>query len=502
MRASVIDLGYNSLKMVSYEIGHGNSFRAFDQRGSLTKIGEGLSETGFLNDGRMENAIRQLKVLNELNRLQKIDEVLPVATSPIREAINGEEFLQKARTETGLRFRVLTAKEEALFAYVGAVLALRLPNVLVFDLGGGSLELAFAKNYRVRKTLSLPLGALRLHEEFGKGGKKFEKKRYERMSRMIDDVLPHRGDFEMDSSVSLVGVGGTMRALARHDQYLHDYPINKVHNYVMSKKSVLSIHRKLRSMDIKDISRIPSFGKDRAESITAGSLVVAMLMECLRVDKVVVSTHGLRDGVLAEYLRRPAARGRRELTETAAGDYMTNWFGRSPLSLEFARSFDSLRVFTPVERKIVTEAAENFFDIYLSTRSENLFNSILNEDSHLSHSEQLALALAMVQAKSPKTANWFYSRYYSMLDDEARGSIDILAAFIRLMAVLRLTNSIASVHLRGKHLRVEVASPSREFPVLLLEQAAKDVEDATELKVTTVVARGGVGAQVSEVVRR
>jgi len=502
LKASVIDLGYNSLKMVSYEIGHGNSFKAFDQRGSLTKLGEGLGETGFLNEVRMEKAIRQLKLLNEVNRLQKIDEVLPVATSPVREAINGDDFLRMAREETGLRFRVLAPKEEALFAYVGAAMALRIPNAIVFDLGGGSLELAFAKNFRIRRTMSLPLGALRLNEEFGKGGKPFEKKRYDRMLRLIDDVLPERREFELDSSVALVGVGGTIRALARHDQHLREYPLNKVHNYLLSKKSVVSIHKKLRSMDVKDISRIPSFGKDRAESITAGSLVVALLMERLRIDGVVVSTHGLRDGVLAEYLRRPSSRGRGELTEVAAGEYLANWIGRKPLTLEFAQSLASLRIFTPFERKILNEAAESFFDNFLSTGPENLFYSVINEDSCLDHRDQLALALAMVQAKAPKTANWFYSKYYSMLRDESKGSIDILAAFIRMMSVLRLTNSIATARLRGRRLRLEVASPQREFPDQLLEQAVKDVEDATELKVAVVVARGAAGPQVSEVVRR
>jgi len=502
MRASVIDLGYNSLKMVSYEIGPSNTFRAFDQRGSLSKIGEGLNETGFLSEERMEKVVQQLKLLNEVNRLQKIDEVLPVATSPVREAINGDEFLRMARAETGLRFRVLTAKEEALFAYIGAAMATRIPDSVVFDLGGGSLELAFARGFRVRKILSMPLGALRLNDEFGKRGKRFDKKGYERMCRLIEEILPGRNEFDIDSRVALIGIGGTIRALARHDQQLRDYPLNKLHNYELNRKSVVSIHRKLRSMDAKEIAHIPSFGRDRAESVTAGSLVVSMLMERLRFDRVIVSTHGLRDGVLAEYLRRPAPRFRGELTEAEAKASLSNWVGRKQRNLGFASNLASISVFTSMEKRILNEAAATFFDIYFSTRAENLFYAILNEDSYLDHSDQLALSLAMVQAKAPKTANWFYSEYYHMLKDESKGSIDILAAFIRLMSVLRLTNSVARAHLKGRRLRLVIASPHREFPELLLDQAVKDVEDATELRVTPVLIRRGVAQEVSEVVRR
>ena len=501
MKASVIDLGYNSLKMVSYEIGPGNSFRAFDQRGSLTKIGEGLGETGFLNEERMAKVIRQLRLLNEINRLQKVDEVLPVATSPIREAINGEEFLRMARSEAGLRFRVLSSKEEALFAYLGAAMATRVPDALVFDLGGGSLELAFAKNFRVRRTMSLPLGALRLNDEFVKHEKKFEKKRYERMRGLIEDILPERDEFELDPRVVLIGVGGTVRALARHDQHLRDYPFNKLHNYVLNRKSVTGIHKRLRSMQAKEIARLPSFGKDRAESVTAGSLVVSLLMERLGFDRLVVSTHGLRDGILAEYLRRHAPRTAGGLTETAVSDSLSSWFGRRTWNDEFVRSLTSVGIFTPAERQILTEAA-SLIDIFLSTRSENLFYSILNEDSHLDHRDQLTLALAMVHAKAPKAANWFYTRYYSVLKDENKGSVDLLAAFVRLISVLRLTQSIVTARLRGHRLKLQIASPQREFPDLLLDQAIRDIEEATELHVVTVMTRKPAGAQVSEVFRQ
>ena len=313
MRASVIDLGYNSLKMVSYEVRPDGSFRAYDQRGELTRIGEGLNRTGFLGSEPIDRTIRVLKLFNEVNRLSKVDRILAIATSAVREAGNGSEFVREAESATGLRFRVLSGKEEALFSYVGAAKAVELSDVLFFDLGGGSLELTHAEGSRVSGIMSLPLGALRMTELYAGPDGRFSKKDYNRMRRRIAELIPSRRELGLRKGTRLMGVGGTLRALARYDQWLRDYPLNKVHNYTLRRKSIMSIHKILRRMGPEKISRIEAFGKDRAESITAGSIVIAMMMSRLDLDEVVVSTHGLRDGVLSEFLRGAALLLRRRV---------------------------------------------------------------------------------------------------------------------------------------------------------------------------------------------
>src|SRR5271169_6777339 len=175
MRASVIDLGYNSLKMVSYETRPDDSFRAYDQRGSLTRLGERLNQTGFLGNEAMERTLRELALLKEVNRLSGVDRVIAIATSPLREAGNGDRFQKDAESVLGVKFKVLSGKEEALFSYIGAARATRLPDVLFFDLGGGSLEFTYAKGFRVRKILSLPIGALRMTELYGREARRYSK---------------------------------------------------------------------------------------------------------------------------------------------------------------------------------------------------------------------------------------------------------------------------------------------------------------------------------------
>lgn len=502
MKASVIDLGYNSLKMVSYEIREDNTFRAYDQRGQLTRLGEGLHQTGFLGQEPMERTLVALELLNETNRLGGINQVIAVATSPVREAANGDEFLRRAQGELGVHFRVLTGKEEALFSYIGAARATRFSDALFFDLGGGSLELTYAKDFRVRKILSLPIGALRMTELYANENRRFGKKDQDSLRSRVEELLPSRDELGVSAKTMLMGVGGTVRALAKYDQWVRDYPLNKLHNYVIRRKSILAINKSLRKLDVEKISRIEGMGKDRAESITAGSLIVSMLMSRLRFNEVVVSTHGLRDGVLAEHLRDPAFFAKGKLDEKRANDSLSAWFTTRSGTEEFTRALAARRIVSADERFILNEGIEGFLDIFMSTRAESLFYSILNEDSYLDHKDQLALAIAMVRAKAPKTSNWFYERYKSLLKDKSKESLDKVAAFVQFAEILELTHSKATVRQRGLRLRFAIKSSRKDFPAKLLDQAVQELGEATGLRVKIMVERNRTMAQSSPVAQR
>ena len=268
--------------------------------------------------------------------------------------------------------------------------------------------------------MSLPLGALRMTELYAGPDGRFSKKDYNRMRRRICRAHP----FEARTGIAegytvLMGVGGTLRALARYDQWLRDYPLNKVHNYTLRRKSIMSIHKLLRRMSEDKISRIDAFGKDRAESITAGSLVIAMMMNRLDFDEVVVSTHGLRDGVLSEHLRDPRSYSRHEFTQRIANTSLGGVEGRRGRGPARSSSTLSQRrgIISSSEERILEEAVRSFMDLYLSTRPETLFYSIISQDSVLDHGDQLAAAIALVRAKAPKMAEWFFETYGSVLKD-------------------------------------------------------------------------------------
>jgi exopolyphosphatase/guanosine-5'-triphosphate,3'-diphosphate pyrophosphatase len=120
------------------------------------RLGEGLNFRGRKKS--IQRTISSLKFFQDIINFQSIKVVLPVATSAVREADNQEDFLNEIYEQTGFRFRVLSGQEEALYSYLGALKSVCIPTMLFFDLGGGSLEIVYTENFKVKKFISLPIG--------------------------------------------------------------------------------------------------------------------------------------------------------------------------------------------------------------------------------------------------------------------------------------------------------------------------------------------------------
>ncbi|MDR3782267.1 MAG: hypothetical protein P4K92_03035, partial [Candidatus Nitrosotalea sp.] len=243
------------------------------------RLGEGLDEKGKLGKKPMSRAIDTLQVFRDIIQLNPIKSVLPIATSAVREAHNKEDFLNIVSKETGFNFKVLSEREEALYSYVGAIKSLHIPDSLFFDIGGGSLEIVYAERFKIRKVISLPLGALRLTHQFDGRKGKFTEKNLKDLKRYIWNLLPSKKDLGISKDAKLVGVGGALRALARYEQRVSSYPLDKIHNYKISSKSFDSTINGLSKMNSDDISKIPVLGSSRAETIIAGSYVIETLMK-------------------------------------------------------------------------------------------------------------------------------------------------------------------------------------------------------------------------------
>ena len=167
----------------------------------------------------MSRAIDTLQVFRDIIQLNPIKSVLPIATSAVREANNKEDFLNIVSKETGFNFKVLSEREEALYSYVGAIKSLHIPDSLFFDIVGGSLEILYAERFKIKKVISLPLGALRLTHQFDGRKGKFTEKNLKDLKRYIWNLLPSKKDLGMSKDAKLVGVGGALRhAVARIGQ--------------------------------------------------------------------------------------------------------------------------------------------------------------------------------------------------------------------------------------------------------------------------------------------
>jgi len=492
MKVSVIDLGFNSLKLVSYDIKKDGLFKAYQQEGIKLRLGQGLKETGYLGKEQVRRTIDALRIFKDIINFESIRHVLPVATSAVREAGNRADFLRQVHDQTGIQFKVLSGQEEALYSYVGALRATCSPTTLFFDLGGGSLELVYTENYNIKKIKSYPLGSLRLKQMFGKRDGTFSKKDYVKLSGHIDRLLPGKNEFDMSPDTTLVGVGGTLRAMARYDQEAKDYELDKIHNYQMNSASVSSIAEELHKMDVKELEETKAIGSNRVETITAGAAVIDVIMQKFGFEKIVISAEGLREGILSVFIRDPKTFYRGGISNEKAKAFVAFSCQAEVLpqhTVTLVRPLVANGMLGEKEKLILTHAIKLEEELPLITNLSNLFHIMIDEDiAFLSHREQLILALSIVHTRKNKAADWLFSRYKSILAPQNKRSVEKISACLALSAILERGRANAKLSIKGKKMDISIMPEPRQFvPTTLLENAIKNFERAFDLSVTYIV---------------
>ncbi len=492
MKVSVIDLGFNSVKLVNYDIKKGGMFKAYQQEGVKVKLGEGLHETGYLGKEQVDRTIDALHMFRDIISFDSIRHVLPVATSAVREAGNKNDFLKQVYGQTGFQFKVLSGQEEGLYSYIGALQATCTPTALFFDLGGGSLELVYTENYGIKKIKSYPLGALRLSQMFGRMDGTFSKKDYEKMEKHVLEELPDRKALVPSPDTALVGVGGTLRAMARYDQELKDYELDKIHNYQMDSQSVSSIAEELYEMEVDELEEVKAIGSNRVDTIAAGACIINALVHKFGFERIVVSAEGLREGILSVFVRDPKTFYSGGISNEKAKAFVAFACQAEMLpehTVTLVRPLVANGMLREKERMILTHAIKQADELPMITNLNNLFYIMIDEDSaFLSHREQLILALSIVHTRKAKAADWLFSRYRSILEPQNKKSIEKISACLALSAILERSRANAKLSIRGKKADIKIMPQPRQFvPATLLENAVRNFEQAFDVSVNCTV---------------
>jgi exopolyphosphatase/guanosine-5'-triphosphate,3'-diphosphate pyrophosphatase len=260
-----------------------------------------------------------------------------------------------------------------------------------------------------------------------------------------------------------------------------DYPLDKLHNYSMDMNSVEQIHRTLRKMSPKQIGNIPVIGEDRAKSIVAGSLVLQLMMRKLKIPNLVVSTHGLRDGVLSAFLKDPTAYEKGSVDSILPRLTSDKPAALSPTSSRIIKAFASRELLNQREQFILVRALEETQRLPLYD-PETLFYIIANRDSILAHSDQLLLALSLVRNRGLRGADWLYAKYKDMLEKDAKNTIKRISSMITLIEILEKTGSDLQVTLSAHQIRLRINPGMQDFPTALFKNTLKDFESAFKLK--------------------
>lgn len=362
-RLGVIDVGSNTARLVVYEAPEGGMPRATLERKEVPRLGEGVGHGGRLSTAAVQRGLESLQRFAETLDGLGHPPTVAVATSAVRDASDGEEFIQRATQATGIPIRVLTGEEEARYAYLGVASAWELGDDLICDLGGGSMQLVSVQRGQFRSAVSLPLGALRLSEEFFEHdppkGREVEALR-QHVREFLADHLPAAGG----EAFELHGVGGTIRTLARVSIGLKEYPLARVHGYTVTRRDLEALAELLTDLPSEKRREVAGIGGDRADVIVAGLHTVLELVRESGSGGLLVSGMGIREGLAQESLGLPLPASRDELLRRCATTAARVFGSSLPRSEGLARRavqmFDLLATsegWGPTERRALRAAA-------------------------------------------------------------------------------------------------------------------------------------------------
>jgi exopolyphosphatase/guanosine-5'-triphosphate,3'-diphosphate pyrophosphatase len=318
---AALDLGTNNCRLL---VGtpHGQGFRVVDSFSRIVRLGEGLHSTGRLSEIAMERALAALHAC--ANRLERrpMRRVRAVATEACRRAINGAEFLHRARSETGIAIDVISPREEAELALesCATLLADGAQRALLFDIGGGSTELAWVRLDRGRSPAligydSLPVGVVSLAERFRE-----EPFSEDCFDAMVDEIAERLWAFEAVHCISreiraggvrLLGTSGTVTTLAGVAMNLPRYSRPMVDGVVLRREAAVTALDQVRGLGEQGLLRHPCVGPDRIEFVLPGCAIFAALVGLWPAPEIVVADRGLREGMILRMMRAERGRGGR-----------------------------------------------------------------------------------------------------------------------------------------------------------------------------------------------
>jgi len=307
---AAIDIGTNSIHMVVVRVNPAlPAFTIISTEKDTVRLGDRDPKTGDLTPAAMGRAIAALQRCQKLAKSLNAEHIVAVATSAVREAPNGRDFLKQIDAELGLFVNLISGYEEARRIYLGVLSGMEFNNQphIIIDIGGGSTELILGDSHEPRSLSSTKVGAVRLSAEFITtdpiSNSEFQYlQAYVRgmLERPVEELLAH---LEPGEQPRLVGTSGTIESLAIiHAREKLGMVPNPLNGYQLSRKDLKEMVKRLASLSYAERAAIPGMSDRRSEIIVAGALILLEAMTLLGVESLMIGERALREGVIVDWM--------------------------------------------------------------------------------------------------------------------------------------------------------------------------------------------------------
>ena len=317
---AALDLGTNNCRLLIARAG-GDDFTVVDAFSRVVRLGEGLTTTGKMSEEAMDRAVEALSVCADKLRRRNVTLARSVATEACRQALNGTQFIERVRRETGIMLDIISPQEEARLAVIGCHALLEPGDgpALIFDIGGGSTELVLVSTDgeapEIIDWISVPWGVVSLteSEDFDQEDAQARKDGYAAMrAKVLESFSEFTARLPDDrGDLRLLGTSGTVTTLAAVYLKLDSYDRRQVDGLHLPSQAMRDISQDLANRSPDERAEYPTIGRDRADLVVAGCAILEAIFDIWPGERLGVADRGIREGILRALMASNNKRGKR-----------------------------------------------------------------------------------------------------------------------------------------------------------------------------------------------
>ena len=306
MRIAAIDCGTNSIHMIVVRIRPDLSFEVIDREKEMVRLGSGGLDGKALTAEAMAAALQTFSRFRRLAESHQVEEILAAATSAVREAENGGEFLNAVERETGIKPRVISGTEEARLIHLAAVYGVDVAgaSAVVVDIGGGSVEITQGDGVALRVSKSFKLGVIRLTERFvhtdplsGRDERKLVRHIDEEIAKYLRGIRTAGFDRVIGTSGTILSLGAVASADRRRTS-------DDIRNLRVPAKRLHRLRKEVTARSIGERMKLPGLDPRRADLIVAGAVLLDTVLHRLDATEITLCDLALREGLILDYIQR------------------------------------------------------------------------------------------------------------------------------------------------------------------------------------------------------
>lgn len=292
--AAGIDIGSNSIRLIIAEVENNKIKNIIYQEKATTRLATNINKTGILAEEPFKKSIDVLAGFRKALDKYNVTKIKTVATSAVREARNGEEFI-KAAENAGIEISIISGKEEGMLEYLGVCSGFDAgSHPLILDVGGGSSEIIYMQENNELHTESHKIGVVKMADMFD-----FQNGNNETLEKCKAYIKEFFKDVTIPNNIqNFIATAGTATTLAAIDMEMTEYDFNKVNGYKISKEKVIKILNKVYSTPYNKRLEIKGMDKGREDLIIPGILIILEILSKTSIDIITVSDFGLREGAV------------------------------------------------------------------------------------------------------------------------------------------------------------------------------------------------------------